>query len=186
MTCGSGAVLILCVGVALASVHALGQEKKIYRWVDENGVVHYEDALPNDVQNVETRTLTPSPQPPARASTPTEPAIESAAATAKMEPASYEPVSEAEFEGGVDITKLSLAELDQRCDDAREAKISPLREAEIARCQADKRNDPDWCERFNADYGDGGRTQTGAVRPRMFDDLPECVDALSERNRRKR
>ncbi len=86
----------------------------------------------------------------------------------------------------VDITKLSLADLDLRCDEARENMIAPLREAEIATCKEDKRNDPAWCERFNADYGDGGRMASGSIRPRMFDDLPECVEALQERNRRQR
>ena len=30
------------------------------------------------------------------------------------------------------------------------------------------------------------RTQQGTIRPRMFDDLPECVQALNERNERSR
>jgi hypothetical protein len=64
--------------------------------------------------------------------------------------------------------------------------IAPLRTAEIAECKASKRNDPAWCERFNADFGEGGRNINGSVRPRMFDDLPECVDALRERNGRGR
>ena len=79
---------------------------------------------------------------------------------------------------------MSQQELDARCDRAREAKIAPLREAEIESCKQDRRNDPDWCESFNADFGEGGRTVTGAVRPRMFDDLPECVEALNQRNSR--
>ena len=86
----------------------------------------------------------------------------------------------------IDISKMTLAELDQRCDVAREKKIAPLREAEIKKCKQDKRNDPAWCERFNADFGEGGRTVSGTIRPRMFDDLPECVDALKERNLRGR
>jgi hypothetical protein len=64
--------------------------------------------------------------------------------------------------------------------------IAPLREAEIAKCKQDKREDPVFCERFNADFGEGGRTVSGGIRPRMFDDLPECMDALAETNRRPR
>ena len=79
---------------------------------------------------------------------------------------------------------MTQAELDARCEAAREAKIAPLREAEIENCKADRRNDPAFCESFNADFGEGGRTVTGALRPRMFDDLPECVEALEMRNRR--
>jgi hypothetical protein len=86
----------------------------------------------------------------------------------------------------IDITKMSVADLDLRCEEAREKMITPLREAEIAKCKQDKRNDPAFCERFNADYGDGGRNINGSIRPRMFDDLPECVEALQEKNRRGR
>jgi hypothetical protein len=84
------------------------------------------------------------------------------------------------------ISEMSLEDLDRRCDQAREEKIAPLREAAIEECKQGKRNDPAWCERFNADFGDGGKTVNGSYRPRMFDDIPECVDALSERNRRGR
>ncbi len=64
--------------------------------------------------------------------------------------------------------------------------IAPIREAEIVKCKEDNREDPAFCERFYADLGEGGRTVAGAMRPRMFDDLPQCVDALNERNRRGR
>ena len=85
-----------------------------------------------------------------------------------------------------DVSQLSLAELDLRCEEAREKMIAPLREAAIAECKQDKREDPAFCERFNADFGDGGRTASGYIRPRMFDDLAECEEALHERNRRGR
>lgn len=42
----------------------------------------------------------------------------------------------------------SIEELERRCETAREANIKPPRKAEIAKCKADKRNDPAWCERF--------------------------------------
>jgi len=81
---------------------------------------------------------------------------------------------------------MSLAALDQRCEVAREEKIAPLREAEIKQCKQDRRNDPNYCDTFYADYGDAGRMPSGVMRPRMFDDLPECADAMNERNRRPR
>jgi hypothetical protein len=84
------------------------------------------------------------------------------------------------------ISEMSLEDLDRRCDHAREEKIAPLREAAIEECKQGKRNDPEWCERFNADFGEGGKTVNGTYRPRMFDDIQECVDALNERNRRGR
>ena len=83
-----------------------------------------------------------------------------------------------------DPEEASLEELDRRCEAAREEKIAPLREAEIARCKADKRNDPAYCERFWADYGESRRTPDGNFIPRMFHDLPECVTAERERRRR--
>ena len=53
-----------------------------------------------------------------------------------------------------DLSKLSLSELDQRCEEARETKLAPLREAEIEQCKAEKRSDPAYCESFFKDFGD--------------------------------
>lgn len=74
-----------------------------------------------------------------------------------------------------------VAELEAACEAAREAKLKPIRDGLIADCKQDKRNDPGWCERFYSDYGEAGRTASGAIRPRMFDDLPECVAAMEAR-----
>jgi hypothetical protein len=69
------------------------------------------------------------------------------------------------------------AKLDAQCEAAREAKIKPLRDAEIAKCKADARNDPAFCERYWRDYGNAVRRPNGTMGPRMFDDLPACVAA---------
>jgi len=69
-----------------------------------------------------------------------------------------------------------VAALEAKCAQEREAKIKPLREAEIAKCKADKSNDPEHCEHFFSDYGNGGRRT-----PRLFDDLPSCVAAANAR-----
>ena len=74
-----------------------------------------------------------------------------------------------------------VAELEAACEAAREAKLKPIREGLIADCKKNKRNDPAWCERFYSDYGEAGRTASGGIRPRMFDDLPECVAAREAR-----
>ncbi len=79
---------------------------------------------------------------------------------------------------------MSLSDLDRRCEDAREAKIAPLRAAEIAKCIETETGDQKWCETFWADYGDPVRTASGMITPRLFHDLPECIEALDERNRR--
>ncbi len=84
------------------------------------------------------------------------------------------------------FTELNRLFLKTEASDAREKKIAPLREAEIEICKQDKRRDPASWERINSDFGESGRTVTGSIRPRRFVDLPECVDALKERNRRPR
>ena len=84
----------------------------------------------------------------------------------------------------VDPESVPLEELERRCEQAREDKLAPLRAAEIARCRADKRNDPAFCERFWRDYGESTRTPDGKFVPRKFHDLPECLTAERERRRR--
>jgi hypothetical protein len=85
---------------------------------------------------------------------------------------------------GDDQALVTLEELDQRCQAAREKKIAPLRSAEIAHCKASERNDPEFCERFWRDYGESTVTADGVFVPRMFWDLPACVTAFEERRRR--
>ena len=86
----------------------------------------------------------------------------------------------------VAIDKAGLKKLEQRCDDARQKKIEPLRKAEIQKCAAKDRNTRDAlekCERYYVDYGEGARYESGGHRQRMFNDLPECLkfyDAESE------
>ena len=73
----------------------------------------------------------------------------------------------------------SLQELQARCEQAREAKIAPLRQEAIEECIASesRRRDVEaWCERFYSDFGQGGRTASGHFRQPMFNDLPECVE----------
>jgi len=70
-----------------------------------------------------------------------------------------------------------LAALQAKCEAAREARIKPLREGEIAKCKASRPEDPDYCARYWSDYGNAKRLPNGTMGPRMFDDLPECVAA---------
>jgi hypothetical protein len=71
--------------------------------------------------------------------------------------------------------------LEAQCEAEREARIKPLRDMEIAKCKADSHNDPDYCDRYWRDYGNAMRTTKGAMTPRMFDDLPVCVEAYKAR-----
>ena len=177
---------MIAIALALTAVCAgVYAEKTVYKWVDEDGVVHFSDALPAEAEPADAEILVIPKSPPVTA--PAQPAAKpatvpqtSSSSQSKTPAAETPPLFEK-----IDIANMSLADLDLRCEDAREKMIAPLREAEIAKCKQDRTNDPAWCERFNADYGDGGRTVSGSIRPRMFDDLPECVDAMQERNRRR-
>ncbi len=74
-----------------------------------------------------------------------------------------------------------VAALEARCEKEREARIKPLREAEVAKCKAEGRNDPGYCERFWKDYGNAVRRPNGTMIPRLFDDLPVCAEAFKAR-----
>jgi hypothetical protein len=74
-----------------------------------------------------------------------------------------------------------VAALESQCAAAREAKIKPLREAEVAKCKASRPDDPAYCERYWSDYGNARRLPNGTMSPRMFDDLPICIQAAQAR-----
>jgi len=74
-----------------------------------------------------------------------------------------------------------VAALEAKCEAEREAKIKPLRDAEIAKCKADQNNDPGYCERSLKGYGNAMRNANGGTIPRMFSDLPICVAAFEAR-----
>ena len=175
---------VVAISIYLLASPTIAQ--KIYKSVDKDGNVTYSTTPPPDAVSIEevhieSGTSTPQTKQPATATERAEgkqSEVEPATQVVTLRP---EPVAET-----VNLSNHSLDELDNRCDVAREHKIAPLRKEEIEKCKADKSNDPDRCDRFFNDYGEGGRTVHGAMRPRMFDDLPECVDALNERNRRAR
>ena len=74
-----------------------------------------------------------------------------------------------------------VSALEAQCEAARAAQIKPLRDAEITKCKADRRNDPDYCERYWSDYGNARRLPNGTMSARLFDDLPVCVTAANAR-----
>jgi len=175
------AILIIGLLASPASVYA---QQKVYKWVDEEGVVHFSEEPPGESPKVEVETFTTDPAPPYVPPAQTNIRSQSASATdvenqsAQPEIQIPQPVKE------IDITEMSLSDLDRRCEDAREDKIAPLREAEIAKCIETETGDRTWCGIFWADYGDPTRTVSGTLTARLFHDLPECVEALDERHRR--
>ncbi|MGW8370455.1 MAG: DUF4124 domain-containing protein [Gammaproteobacteria bacterium] len=154
--------------------------QEVFKWTDENGVVQYGDSVPEGIDEFERVTLElppPAPAQPVASPAPIAP-------TSDVQPVRVVPAPPDAVAAPPSPSQLSLEALDQQCEAARERAIAPLRAEAIAECKTSGRNDPTYCERFYADFGDGGRTATGAMRPRMFDDLPECVTALQERNSR--
>ncbi len=176
---------LVAIGVVLVIFSAISNaQQTVYKWVDEEGVVHFSDAPPDESESVETETLTTAAPPP---NVPvTQPIVKSSAISeTDVENQSAQPEIQASPVGEeTDITEMSLADLDRRCEDEREKRIAPLREAEIAKCKQQKGRDPAYCERTLADYGEGHPAGPGGYVPRMFHDLPECVEALQERRRR--
>jgi len=169
--------------VVCASVYA---QQTVYKWVDDEGVVHYGEAPPGESSEVEVEVITTDPAPryvpPAQTTikspspSPSETDIEDQSAQPEIQ--KRPPVKE------IDITEMSLADLDRRCEEVREERIAPLREAEIAKCIQTGTGDQAWCGAFWADYGDSQRTASGGIIPRLFHDLPECTEAWEERNQR--
>lgn len=170
---------LLMLMIATSAYATASMSQQIFKWTDEDGQVHYSESVPEGVEEYDMVTVAPAPTaPPARLPAQAEstaPELAPKPPTPAIPAATPEPVS-----------AMSLEELDQQCDAARERAIAPLRQAAIEECKASPRQDPAYCERFYADYGEAGRTVTGTIRPRMFDDLPECVTAMEERNRRQR
>ncbi len=174
-------IILLCLS---ANVDA---QQKVYKWVDEDGVVHFSATPPPESESAETETFTtakaPPYVPPSQPVRKPPPASETVGEKRSAQPEVEIPPAIEE----TDITKMTIADLDRRCEDAREKKIAPLREAEISKCKEDggRTTDPAWCERHYADYGNGGKTISGTFRPRMFNDLPECVEAEQELRERR-
>jgi type II secretory pathway pseudopilin PulG len=77
---------------------------------------------------------------------------------------------------------MSQAQMDQRCEQAREAKLAPLRQEKIDECKAEGKMKTTECEQYYKDYGNGRRSAGGAYTPRMFINLPECIEAREMRS----
>ena len=183
LTRNGGAVFAFGIILTVICASADAQQT-VYKWVDEDGVVHFGEEPPGESPEVGVEVFTTDPAPSYVPVTQT--TIKSPSASkADVENQSAQPeipiparVKE------IDITEMSLADLDRRCEDAREERIAPLREAEVAKCTQTKTGDQAWCETFWADYGDPRRTVSGTLTPRLFHDLPQCTEAWEERNHR--
>ena len=176
---------VFALGVILAVVcGSVYAQQKVYKWVDEEGVVHFSEEPPIESTEAEVDVFTTDPAPPyvppaqTTIKSPSASETDVAIQSTQPEPQTRPPVKK------TDITKMSLADLDRRCEAAREKIIAPLRKVEIAKCIQTGTGDQGWCDNFWADYGDSQRTPSGVMIPRQFNDIPECVEALDERHRR--
>ena len=77
--------------------------------------------------------------------------------------------------------EATVRKLEQACEEAREARLKPMREAEIKRCIEEQYKDPGYCQRYWSDLGNAVKLPNGKFQPRMFDDLPECLAAQEAR-----
>ena len=170
-------IYALVTFLAFVATGAFAQQT-VYKWVDKDGVVHFSEAPPDESEAASVEILTTEKAPPYTPSA--EPAVKPPAA-AETEEAEHsaQPATET-----TDITTMSLADLNRLCEEQREERIAPLRKAEITKCIQEERKDPAYCERFFADYGNAGRTVNGTFRPRMFNDLPACLEAEKRQDAR--
>jgi hypothetical protein len=184
------ALLIVLVSlVLLGSARASGQSL-VYRWVDADGVVHLSDAPPDQAEGVEVESL-PAPDPDAVSTEfvvgPAEPRTLDADRAAR--PAATRG-TQAAPEPEPDVTQMTLAELDERCETAREMLIGPQRQAAVEECSQNRLSSRTSCERYYADFGAAVFARSAItgemimVQQRMGQDLPECVAADNERTRR--
>jgi hypothetical protein len=91
------------------------------------------------------------------------------------------------------VAANDLQQLEQQCEEAREKLIAPLRQEAIDQCIVDRqgsrssRDAREHCERFYQDFGNGGTTQSGGFRQRMFHEIPECLEYYqAQQNSRRR
>ncbi|MGK9066144.1 hypothetical protein [Stutzerimonas chloritidismutans] len=89
--------------------------------------------------------------------------------------------AQAGFQKDRDAFDTRQAELDQRCEAAREVKLAPLREAAFEDCMRSTRNSRADTECQRKTVGENGNRAGGTPR---FYDLPACVEAFEHKRQR--
>ncbi len=79
-----------------------------------------------------------------------------------------------------ETTTDQQAELDRRCEAARDEKLAPIRADIYQECLDKKKGDEAYCQR----YADGYNGERIGGSPRFYE-LPECEAAFRFRNRRR-
>ena len=79
-----------------------------------------------------------------------------------------------------DVDEEQLRQMDQKCEDARAAKLAPVREQLAHKCEQEERylgNKKRDCALEVSTYGDTFSGPRGGAIRGMYYDLPECVAA---------
>ena len=159
------------------------------KWVDENGVVHYAETCPDDVDGTEIDTQAPPSHERVEQAVRSSEQLLEQVKTSKENRSAAQPgnyklrqgqspklKTAAQMDCSSMQAEKSVKELEALCTQAREKRIGPEREAEIRTCKSEQKNDPEWCERYWSNYGDGRRVGRSYQPPKYWW-LPECVEA---------
>ncbi len=82
-------------------------------------------------------------------------------------------------------TTEEARELDRQCKEARAKKLKPIQESKIKHCVNVQGKSLDYCQRYYATYGWGGKSGY-AHRKGLFEDLPVCIAAFEAWKNRER
>lgn len=182
--------VVVVAGCILATTLAGSVAAQMCKWVDENGSVHYAERCPEGVEG-ERVELQPGPSPEqeeaaARRLGQSRQAVASREAERlrerEAEDIEWTPREDRQYLSPADVdcpTANRVAyvrRMEALCEQAREAHIAPLRQAEIEKCVHENGRDRAGCEDYYADFLNP-QTLWYMRASRMFDHLPECVIA---------
>lgn len=86
------------------------------------------------------------------------------------------------------VANSDIQALSKNCEDARQAKLAPLRDEAITECISKDKKSKDVkqkCERFYTDFGASTHFKSGGHKERMFNDLPECLKLYEAEKKNK-
>jgi hypothetical protein len=167
----------LVIPVLLMTWMSAAPAAELCKWVDENGTVHYAETCPDAV---ESDSVDVDVEGPANAGD--DPYADSRARLeqrgAEAGAAGQDPVPALAAPMGQqpDYAGMSPAQLASECERQREARLGPERQQLIAQCKAEGQKSASACERFYADWGNGG-VRGGHTVGRKYDNLPVCLAA---------
>lgn len=85
-----------------------------------------------------------------------------------------------------DHERESIKKLDDICLEVRTEKLKVVQQEKIETCVNVDKKERSYCERYFKDYGWGSTTASGNRNARLFDQIPECIEAFNARKNIKR